>query len=132
MLERVVGATFDTVRWMPLQLSASAEVKQFLRDLKSDSKRKADWEAVSARVTALRHDPGEPLLRGKAYRVLGGETVRVSTVYVEDPSPHVWHIAWTVSPEDLPGAGGVERPTTPRCGYLLSRSSWADSAEICL
>lgn len=90
---------------MPLKLKAPFEVRALLRDLRDNADCAADFQALSERITALRHDPGSPGLRGKAYRVQGDETVRVSLVHVSEPAPHTWLIAWSVSPAELPEEG---------------------------
>ena len=82
---------------MSLPLDASGAARNVLRDLKSDAATQPIFDALAARITALRNDPGDPHLRGTVSRVLGDQTVRVALVWVGAPTNQQWGLAWTVT-----------------------------------
>jgi hypothetical protein len=85
---------------MALALQASEAVKTLLRDLAGDKSRRYIYDALSERITLIRHDPGDRLARGVERQMQpGGIIARASVIHIDD-SQEKWVLVWTAVAKD--------------------------------
>lgn len=90
---------------MALRVSATSSVLALLRELRDDPNRSVIFAALSARVTAIRNNPGDVMVRGAPYRLRAGQLARVVTLFVPEVREE-WVMVWTL---DASGPGPAVR-----------------------